>query len=123
MRASSPRHMSIIQELFWFLVAGLGAAAVGMIASSRGEQLNAVWLAAGAACIFVLGSLMARRLRGGFQGRFAIRTTSVRRLVARSQGGCLRHQPPGPAAEQDVVPAVIKAKFGFNPDLHAAFSY
>jgi len=38
--------MSIITELFWFRVAGLGAVAVGMIATSRGEQLNAVWLVA-----------------------------------------------------------------------------
>ncbi|HET9178787.1 MAG TPA: carbon starvation CstA family protein [Terriglobia bacterium] len=47
--------MSIIKKIFWLLVAGLGAAALGMIAISRGEQLNAVWLVAAAACIFVLG--------------------------------------------------------------------
>jgi carbon starvation protein len=37
------------------LVAALGALAFGMIATSRGEQLNAVWLVAAAACIFALG--------------------------------------------------------------------
>src|SRR5690348_13306153 len=47
--------MSIIKKLFWLLVAGLGAVALGMIATSREEQLNAVWLVAAAACIFVLG--------------------------------------------------------------------
>jgi len=45
----------MIKKLFWFLVAGLGAVGVGMIASSRGEPLNAVWLVAAAACIFMLG--------------------------------------------------------------------
>ena len=47
--------MSILKKLVWFLVAGLGAVAVGIIATSRGERLNAVWLVAAAACIFVLG--------------------------------------------------------------------
>ena len=47
--------MSTIKKLLWLLVAGLGALAVGMIATSRGESLNAVWLVAAAACIFVLG--------------------------------------------------------------------
>jgi carbon starvation protein len=47
--------MRIIKKLFWFLVAGLGALGVGMIATSRGEPLNAVWLVAAAACIFMLG--------------------------------------------------------------------
>ena len=47
--------MSIIKKLLWVLVAGLGALAFGMIAMSRGEPLNAVWLVAAAACIFALG--------------------------------------------------------------------
>jgi carbon starvation protein len=47
--------MSIIKKFSWVLVAGLGALAFGMIATSRGEPLNAVWLVAAAACIFVLG--------------------------------------------------------------------
>jgi len=47
--------MSIIKKLSWVLVAGLGGLAFGMIATSRGEPLNAVWLVAAAACIFVLG--------------------------------------------------------------------
>jgi len=45
----------MIKKLIWLLVAGLGALAFGMIATSRGEPLNAVWLVAAAACIFVLG--------------------------------------------------------------------
>jgi carbon starvation protein len=46
--------MSIIKKLLWLLVALLGAIALGMIATSLGEQLNAVWLVAAAACIFAL---------------------------------------------------------------------
>jgi carbon starvation protein len=47
--------MGILKKLAWLLVAGLGAVAFGMIATSRGEPLNAVWLVVAAACIFVLG--------------------------------------------------------------------
>ena len=38
--------MSIIKKFLWLLVAGLVALAFGMIATSRGEPLNAVWLVA-----------------------------------------------------------------------------
>ncbi len=47
--------MGNAKKLFWVLVACLGAVALGMIASSRGEPLNAVWLVAAAACIYALG--------------------------------------------------------------------
>ncbi len=47
--------MGNAKKLFWVLVACLGAVALGMIASSRGEPLNAIWLVAAAACIYVLG--------------------------------------------------------------------
>jgi carbon starvation protein len=47
--------MSIVKKLFWVLLALLGALGLGMIATGRGEHLNAVWLVVAAACIFVIG--------------------------------------------------------------------
>src|SRR5579859_1549628 len=47
--------MRSLKITFWILVAILGAVALGMIASVRGEPLNAVWLVAAAACIYALG--------------------------------------------------------------------
>lgn len=47
--------MSVIRKLLWLGVAVMGAVAFGIIATSRGEPLNAVWLVAAAACIFALG--------------------------------------------------------------------
>ncbi len=47
--------MSFAKKIFWVLVALLGAVALGMIATARGEPLNAVWLVAAAACIYALG--------------------------------------------------------------------
>src|SRR5207253_9960995 len=47
--------MSAIQNLLWFGIAALGAIALGIIASARGEPINAVWLVAAAACIYAVG--------------------------------------------------------------------
>ncbi len=46
---------STLRIVAWAGVAALGALALGMIATRRGEPLNAVWLVAAAACIYSLG--------------------------------------------------------------------
>lgn len=47
--------MPFFKRTFWVLVAALGALGLGVIATARGEPLNAVWLVTAAACIFVIG--------------------------------------------------------------------
>ena len=47
--------MAILRRIFWILVALVAALGLGMIALARGEPLNAVWLIAAAACIYLLG--------------------------------------------------------------------
>src|SRR6266699_1713257 len=47
--------MSSIKKLLWFGIAALGAISLGIIARTRGEPLNAVWLVAAAACIYAIG--------------------------------------------------------------------
>ena len=47
--------MRYLKKIFWILVAVMGAVALGMIATARGEPLNAVWLVAAAGCIYALG--------------------------------------------------------------------
>ncbi len=47
--------MGILKKLLWVAIAALGALALGLIATSRGEPLNAVWLIAAAACIYAIG--------------------------------------------------------------------
>src|SRR5580704_6281565 len=47
--------MSLAKKILWFSVAALGAAAMGMIATARGEPINAVWLIAAAACLYAIG--------------------------------------------------------------------
>ncbi|MBZ5513852.1 MAG: carbon starvation protein A [Acidobacteriia bacterium] len=43
------------RRIGWVLLALIGALALGVIAATRGEPINAVWLIAAAACIFALG--------------------------------------------------------------------
>jgi carbon starvation protein len=47
--------MSVMRKILWVAVAGLGALALGLIATVRGEPLNAVWLVAAAGCLYALG--------------------------------------------------------------------
>ncbi len=47
--------MALLKKLFWLLVAFVGALGLGLIATRRGEPLNAVWLVAAAACIYMIG--------------------------------------------------------------------
>ena len=44
-----------MSKLLWFLVAVIGACAVGGIALQRGESINAMWIVVAAACIYALG--------------------------------------------------------------------
>src|SRR5579862_875788 len=48
-------RMNAAKKFGWFLVAALGAVALSVIATSRGESINAVWLVAAAACVYVIG--------------------------------------------------------------------
>jgi len=43
-----------ISKLGWFAVAALGAVALGVVALSRGEPVNAVWLVAAAVCVYLV---------------------------------------------------------------------
>src|SRR5215472_14006811 len=47
--------MSLAKKLIWVAVAVVAAVALGVIATVRGEPINAVWLVAAAACIYALG--------------------------------------------------------------------
>jgi len=47
--------MGLLKKCLWILVALIGALGLGMIASARGEPLNAVWLVAAAGCIYLIG--------------------------------------------------------------------
>ena len=47
--------MALAKKALWFLIAGLGAGALGYIATARGEPINAVWLVVASICIYAVG--------------------------------------------------------------------
>src|SRR5437667_11710933 len=47
--------MKLLKSVAWVLRAYAGVLGLGMIATTRGEPLNAVWLVAAAACIYAIG--------------------------------------------------------------------
>jgi carbon starvation protein len=47
--------MQVFKNLPWVLLAALGALARDVIAVSRGEPINAVWLMVAAGSVFALG--------------------------------------------------------------------
>jgi carbon starvation protein len=47
--------MKLGKNIFWLLIATLGAVALGTIAFVRGEPVNAVWLVTAAACLYAIG--------------------------------------------------------------------
>jgi carbon starvation protein len=47
--------MVVLKRLFWFAIATAAAFGLGTIALARGEPLNAFWLIAAAACVYLLG--------------------------------------------------------------------
>ena len=47
--------MGLLKKSFWIFLTLVAALAMGVIATRRGEPINAVWLVAAASCVFVLG--------------------------------------------------------------------
>jgi carbon starvation protein len=47
--------MSWLKKAGWISLSLVGALALGLIATTRGEPINAVWLVAAAACVYTLG--------------------------------------------------------------------
>lgn len=45
---------NVREKLFWLFVAALGGGAIGVVALSRGETINAVWLVAAAVCTYLI---------------------------------------------------------------------
>lgn len=47
-------NKSTLHKLIWFAVAALGAACLGVVALSRGEPINALWIVAAAFCVYAI---------------------------------------------------------------------
>ena len=45
---------TIRDHLLWLAVAALGAVSLGVVALSRGETINAIWLVSAAVCVYLV---------------------------------------------------------------------
>src|SRR5213595_2401813 len=114
--------MSLRKKILWALVAATAAVALGMIATVRGEPLNAVWLVAAAACIYALGyrfysRFVACRVLALDDQRAtpAERLEDGRDFVPTNKWVVFGHHFAAIAGPGPLVGPVLAAQFGYLP--------
>src|SRR5204862_1555498 len=114
--------MSLRKKILWALVAATAAVALGMIATVRGEPINAVWLVAAAACIYALGyrfysRFVACRVLALDDQRAtpAERLEDGRDFVPTNKWVVFGHHFAAIAGPGPLVGPVLAAQFGYLP--------
>ncbi len=114
--------MHPLKKIFWALVALLGALALGLVATARREPINAVWLVAGAACIYALGyrfysRFIAHRVLELDDRRAtpAERLEDGRDFVPTNQWVVFGHHFAAIAGPGPLVGPILAAQFGYLP--------
>src|SRR6266699_89750 len=114
--------MSSIKKLLWFGIAALGAISLGIIARTRGEPINAVWLVAAAACIYALGyrfysRFLAYRVLKLDDSRAtpAERLEDGRDFVPTNKWVVFGHHFAAIAGPGPLVGPILAAQFGYLP--------
>jgi carbon starvation protein len=111
-----------LRSLFWLAVAGMGALGLGLIATRRGEPLNAVWLVAAAVCLYALGyrfysRFVAYRVLGLSDQRAtpAERLDDGRDFIPTSKWVLFGHHFAAIAGPGPLVGPILAAQFGYLP--------
>jgi carbon starvation protein len=114
--------MRLLTNLFWLAVAGLGTLGLGLIATSRGEPLNAVWLVAAAVCIYAIGyrfysRFVAYRVLGLDDRRAtpAERIDDNRDFIPTNKWVLFGHHFAAIAGPGPLVGPILAAQFGYLP--------
>ncbi len=114
--------MVLLKRIFWILIAVVGAAGLAMIAAARGEPLNAVWLIAAAACIFLLGYRFYSRFvawrvleLNDRRATPAERLEDGRDFVPTHKWVVLGHHFAAIAGAGPLVGPILAAQFGYLP--------
>jgi carbon starvation protein len=114
--------MRILKRLVWAGVACLGALGLGMIATARGEPLNALWLVVAAACLYALGyrfysRFVACRVLGLDDRRAtpAERLEDGRDYLPTHKWVLFGHHFAAIAGPGPLVGPVLAAQFGYLP--------
>ena len=114
--------MPLLKKLFWILVAFTGALGLGMIATVRGEPLNAVWLVAAAACVYMIGYRFYSRFvayrvldLNNQRATPAERLEDGRDFVPTNKWVVFGHHFAAIAGPGPLVGPVLAAQFGYLP--------
>jgi carbon starvation protein len=114
--------MQTLKKFGWILLALAGALAMGMIALSRGEPINAVWLVAAAVCLYTLGYrfysrfLACRALQlDDERATPAERLDDGRDFVLTNKWVVFGHHFSAIAGPGPLVGPVLAAQFGYLP--------
>src|SRR6267378_4375188 len=108
--------------LLWSGISGLGAAAFGVLALSRGERINAAWLLTAAVCTYAVGYRFYSRFLAnsvfGLDDRRATpaeRCNNGRDFVPTNRWVLYGHHFAAIAGAGPLVGPVLAAQFGFLP--------
>ncbi|HEY8539479.1 MAG TPA: carbon starvation CstA family protein, partial [Steroidobacteraceae bacterium] len=111
-----------MRKLFWILVAIIGAFAVGGIAISRGETINAMWIVVAAVCVYALGYrfysawIAARVLTvDATRATPAVRLNNGRDFVPTHKWIVFGHHFAAIAGPGPLIGPTLAAQFGYLP--------
>jgi carbon starvation protein len=115
-------QMQVYKKLGWVLLTVLGALALGVIAVSRAEPINAVWLMLAAGCVFALGyRFYSRYLAYRVLGLNDRRATPAERLedgrdfVVTNKWVVFGQHFAAIAGPGPLVGPILAAQFGYLP--------
>src|SRR3989475_9644917 len=114
--------MNATKKLLWFLVAIVGTGGLALIATARGEPINAVWLVVSSVCIYAIGyrfysRFVAYRVLKLDDGRAtpAERLEDGRDFVPTNKWVLFGHHFSAIAGPGPLVGPVLAAQFGYLP--------
>ena len=116
--------MPLVKKALWFLVAGLGAGALGYVATARGEPINAVWLVVAAVCIYAVGYRFYSRFISvrvleldDSRATPAERLEDGRDFVPTNKWVLFGHHFAAIAGPGPLVGPILAAQFGYLPGI------
>src|SRR3954470_23343219 len=122
MAAGSPMSNNSMPKLIWVFVAILAALSLGIIALSRGESINALWLVVAAGCSYALGyRFYSKFIAAKVLALDPIRATPAERLengrdfVRTNKWVVFGHHFAAIAGPGPLIGPVLAAQLGYLP--------
>src|SRR5690606_770426 len=117
-----PTKSSLTSKIIWLLVAIVGAVSFGILALSRGEHVNAVWLVLAAACVYSIAyRFYSLFIANTVFDLIAMRLTPAHRLadgleyVPTIKSALFGHHFAAIAGAGPLVGPILAAQMGYLP--------